>query len=137
LGNLYFVGRKKEIIITGGINVYPVDIEAVIKESESVDTAVAFALSDARLGEIVALALTTKSNTLNTEDVIKQLRIACATKLDAQQQPHKYFVFAQLPQNAMGKINKIEIKHLAEQITNSQLNQKNQWIFHMEHKPGE
>jgi acyl-CoA synthetase (AMP-forming)/AMP-acid ligase II len=151
LGNLYFVGRKKEIIITGGINVYPSDIESVIKENDYIDTAVAFALSDAKLGEVVAIALTmtldltmtlesTNSSAVKQADIenaIQHSRIACATKLDAQQQPHKYFVFAQLPQNAMGKINKIEIKHLAEKITNAQLNQKSQCIYQMEHRIGE
>lgn len=126
-GNLYFVGRKKEIIITGGINIYPSDIESVVKEHHLIDSAVAFALDDEGLGEVVALALTLSVKDDEEESVVQQLRIKCATELDAQQQPRKYFIFKQLPQNAMGKINKLEIKSIAESQSNS-----SQWLYKME-----
>ena len=126
-GNLYFVGRKKEIIITGGINIYPSDIEAVLKAQPQVDNAVAFALKDDNLGEVVAVALTTSVPSDEIAGAVQKLRIACATELDAQQQPHKYFVFEQLPQNAMGKINKIAITSTAEAHKRA-----DKWLYHME-----
>lgn len=126
-GNLYFLGRLKEIIITGGINVYPSDIDPLINAHDKIEQATTFALSDENLGEVVAVALTLTSTTCQIDDIIRELRITCATKLDAQQQPRKYFVFDSLPQNAMGKVNKLKIKAMAESR-----NIPTQWLYNME-----
>jgi long-chain acyl-CoA synthetase len=56
-GFLYFLGRTKDIIICGGINIYPADIEAVVNAHGSVLESAAFAFPDANLGEVVAVAV--------------------------------------------------------------------------------
>lgn len=102
-GFLYFSGRKKEIIITGGINVYPGDIEAVVSSYPTVAESAAFPIEDKRLGEVVGVALVPEAG---TEFDPKMLRRYCARHLADFQQPRKFFVLDQLPKNAMGKLAK-------------------------------
>lgn len=105
-GYLYFVGRKKELIITGAINVYPHDIDAVVGRLPEIEECAAFAYPDERLGEIVALAVVPK------EDMginIRALKTYCARNLADFQQPHKIFVVDRIPHNTMGKLQRIAI----------------------------
>lgn len=102
-GFLFFLGRKKEIIITGGINVYPVDVESVIAAAGNTQEVAAFSLPDERLGEVVAVALVPKSlENFN----LKAVRLYCARHLADYQQPRKWFILNALPKNSMGKIMK-------------------------------
>lgn len=102
-GYLYFAGRKKEIIITGGINVYPQDVEKCVSELPEVSECAAFSYPDERLGEVVALAVVTKKGmTLKKRTV----QVQCARNLADFQQPHEIFFLPELPKNAMGKLVK-------------------------------
>lgn len=105
-GFLYFLGRKKEIIISGGINIYPSDIEAVISDHSSVQECAAFTIADERLGEAVAVAII--PNNLNNFEV-RTIRFYCAEHLADYQQPRKIFVVDELPKNGMGKIMRQEL----------------------------
>jgi long-chain acyl-CoA synthetase len=102
-GFLYFLGRKKEIIITGGINVYPSDIEAVISEHPSILECAAFAVPDERLGEVVAVALVPRDPGSFDQ---RKIRHYCADLLADFQQPRKFFILDKLPRNSMGKLMK-------------------------------
>jgi long-chain acyl-CoA synthetase len=102
-GFLYFLGRKKEIIITGGINVYPADIEAAVADTGTAQEVAAFSLPDERLGEIVAVALVPKNP---DEFNLKAVRFHCANHLADYQQPRKWFILDALPKNPMGKVMK-------------------------------
>ena len=105
-GYLYFSGRKKELIITGGINVYPVDIERCVMELPEVSECAAFAYPDERLGEVVALAIVIKEESnLNRRTV----QVYCAKNLADYQQPHKLFFVDELPKNTMGKLVKSKL----------------------------
>lgn len=102
-GFLYFAGRKKEIIITGGINVYPSDIEAVVSSYATVAESAAFPIEDESLGEVVGVAVVPEAGTGFDP---KMLRRHCAQHLADFQQPRKFFILNQLPKNAMGKLTK-------------------------------
>ena len=102
-GYLYFSGRKKEIIITGGINVYPQDVEACILELPEVRECAAFSYPDERLGEVVALAVVVKNGLKLNK---RQIQVQCAKSLADFQQPHKIFFIPELPKNEMDKIVK-------------------------------
>lgn len=105
-GYLYFSGRKKEIIITGGINVYPPDIEKCVMELPEVSECAAFAYPDERLGEVVALAIVIKKG----RDLNKRVvQVQCARNLADFQQPHKIFFVDELPRNSMGKLVKSKL----------------------------
>lgn len=110
-GFLTFLDRKKDLIITGGINVYPKDVETVISEFPSVEECAAVSLPDDRLGEIIAVALVPKQG---QEIDLRALKFHCAKYLADFQQPRKYFIIEKLPRNNMGKLT----KHvLVEQLT--------------------
>jgi len=109
-GFLFFSGRKKELIITGGINVYPSDVEKCVLKLPEVSECAAFAYPDERLGEVVALAVVTKQDcTLNK----RAIQIQCARNLADFQQPHKIFFVDELPKNAMGKLVKFKLMEYA------------------------
>lgn len=105
-GYLYFAGRKKELIITGAINVYPHDIDVVIGRLPEVEECAAFAYPDERLGEVVALAVVARED---QEINLRTLKAYCARNLADFQQPHKVFVVDKLPKNTMGKLQRIAI----------------------------
>jgi long-chain acyl-CoA synthetase len=105
-GFLYFLGRKKDIIISGGINVYPADIESVLADYPAVFESAAFAYPDQRLGEIVAIAIVP---TNKAEFDLRKLRFYCCEKLADFQQPRKFFVVDALPRNGMGKLMKFQL----------------------------
>lgn len=105
-GYLFFAGRKKELIITGGINVYPLDVEKCVLELPEVSECAAFAYPDDRLGEVVALAIVMKEGKeLNKRTV----QVHCARNLADFQQPHKIYFLDELPKNSMGKIVKSKL----------------------------
>lgn len=108
-GFLYFAGRKKEIIITGGINVYPSDVEGVLMQHEMISECAAFALSDPQLGEIVAAVIVPK-----TPDnfQLKLVNYHCVRHLADFQIPRKFFVVDDVPKNAMGKVSRIALGRL-------------------------
>ncbi len=105
-GYLYFAGRKKEIIITGAINVYPHDIDVVVGRLPEIEECAAFSYPDERLGEIVALAVVPKEG---QEINLRALKSYCARNLADFQQPHKFFILDKLPKNAMGKLQRMAI----------------------------
>ncbi len=108
-GFLYFKGRDKDIIITGGINVYPADIEAVVGQHEMVKECAAFSLPDDRLGEVVAVAVVAE----DPENCkLRKVRHFCLGLLADFQQPRKVFVVNELPKNGMGKVMKFQLTKL-------------------------
>lgn len=105
-GYLYFVGRKKELIITGAVNVYPNDIDEVVEQLPQVKECAAFAFPDERLGETVALAVVPQENSVLSAHAIQ---LYCARNLADFQQPHQIFIVDCLPRNAMGKLQRMNI----------------------------
>ncbi|MBE5980255.1 MAG: acyl--CoA ligase [Paenibacillaceae bacterium] len=105
-GYLYFAGRKKELIITGGINVYPQDIEDCMKKILEVKECAAFAYPDNRLGEVVALAIVPKPDTQLSK---RRIQIHCAKNLADYQQPHIIVFLDQIPKNSLGKLEKYNL----------------------------
>ncbi|WP_338763635.1 class I adenylate-forming enzyme family protein [Massilia sp. METH4] len=105
-GFLYYRGRAKDLIITGGVNVYPVDVEAVVATLPTIKECAAFAVADERLGEVVGVALVCEDPAAFN---LRALRMLCAERLADFQQPRHYFVVEALPKNPMGKIMKFEL----------------------------
>ena len=100
-GYLYFIDREKDLIISGGINVYPKDIEEVVSKYDSIIECAAFPYPDSNLGEVVALALVVKD-----DFQLRQFKFYCADNLADFQMPRKYFTLDALPRNNMGKLAK-------------------------------
>lgn len=89
------------MIITGGINVYPYDIEQCLSKYSDIEECAAFSYPDERLGEVVALAVVKKPDTTLSK---RDIQVFCARNLADFQQPHYIFFIEELPKNTMGKL---------------------------------
>lgn len=106
-GFLRFVGRQKDIIITGGINTYPSDIEQVLMDSTLLKECAVIGVDDKHLGEaVVAVVVPLESS----EKIVRKLQRVCYQHLEDYQQPIHYELVDTLPKNAIGKIDKMAIR---------------------------
>ncbi len=102
-GYLQIVGREKDLIISGGYNVYPKQIETEIDALEGVIESAVFGAADPDLGEVVAAAVVVENGAdLDADTIVEAIRPALARfKL-----PRKIVFVDELPRNAMGKVQK-------------------------------
>jgi len=106
-GFIWLVDRKKDIIITGGENVFPVEVEDFLHNNPKVKDAAAIGLPDERLGEIVAVIIdVVPGKTLTEEEVLK-----FCEKLPKYKRPKKIF-FGEVPRNPTGKIEKPKLRKI-------------------------
>jgi len=108
-GFFYIVDRKKDMIITGGYNVYPRDVEEVLYTHPSVREAVCAGISDPYWGEMVKAYIVQKEGTSATEEEIITF---CQGKLAAFKIPKKIEFRESLPKTAIGKVLR---RHLVEE----------------------
>jgi len=102
-GYLRLVGRAKDLIISGGLNVYPKEIEEAIEALDGVAESAVFAIPHPDFGEAVAAAVTLKKGSpLTPKTIIDELRI----NLAAFKTPKRVYVLDELPRNAMSKVQK-------------------------------
>ncbi|MCX5831867.1 MAG: class I adenylate-forming enzyme family protein [Deltaproteobacteria bacterium] len=104
-GFIWLVDRKKDIIITGGENVFPVEVEDFFHTNPKIKDVAAIGLSDERLGEIVAVVIETKTGMSLTEDEVLKFGAA----LPKYKRPRKVF-FGPIPRNPTGKIEKPKLR---------------------------
>ena len=106
-GRLYLVGRAKEMIITGGYNVYPKEIENVLESHEAVKESAVVGLPDEEFGEKVAAVVVLKDG---RGSVAQEVLIGhCRERLASYKCPREIVIVPELPRNAMGKILKNRI----------------------------
>ena len=106
-GYLSIVGREKDLIISGGYNVYPKEIEDVLNEIEKIDETAVFGISDNDFGERVVAAVVMAENESFDKS---ETEIFVNDKLARYKQPKEYFVLKSLPRNSMGKVQKNELR---------------------------
>lgn len=106
-GFIFLVDRKKDVIISGGENIYPVQIEDFLHTNEAILDAAVIGLPDARLGEISAAILSIKPGMICTEEDIEKF----CKKLPRYKRPRKV-IFADVPRNATGKIEKPKLREM-------------------------
>ena len=104
-GYFYIVGREKELIISGGYNIYPREIEEVIHSYPGINEAAVIGVSDPQKGEIPKAFVTLKEGFQVTEE---KLLDYCRTNLAPYKIPRIAFM-SELPKNATGKIMKKEL----------------------------
>ena len=105
-GYLFIVGRNKDLIISGGFNVYPKEIEDVINKHKSVIESAVFGIKDNDLGEVPIAAVVM----INDNKEIKDLSVFVENNLVKYKIPKKYIVINELPKNVMGKVQKNILK---------------------------
>jgi len=101
-GYLYFHGRNKEIIITGGINIYPKDIEDEILKIRGVRECSVIGVPDTSLGEVPVAVISVEDSLFNLRDV----KLSCINNLASSQIPRKFIQVDRLAKNEVGKIQK-------------------------------
>ncbi len=100
-GFIFLVDRKKDVIISGGENLYPVQIEDFLRAHPAIKDVAVIGLPDKRLGEIAAAIISIKDGMTCTEEDINEF----CHKLPRYKRPHK-IIFADVPRNPTGKIEK-------------------------------
>ena len=106
-GNLHFVGRKKDLIIRGGHNIYPARIEDLAHRYAPVQKAAAFPVADPRLGEKVCLAIIARDGVkVNAYDLLDHLHQSGLSKFDM---PEYFIQLESFPLTASGKVLKREL----------------------------
>jgi acyl-CoA synthetase (AMP-forming)/AMP-acid ligase II len=105
-GNLFIRGRKGELIIRGGANVYPAEVERVLHEDPRVAACAVVGRPDKRLGErVVAYVQPVPGEQLDAES----LRAHCSERLARYKVPAEFVLVEDFPRTPMGKIRKIDL----------------------------
>ena len=117
-GFIFLVDRKKDVIITGGENIYPVQIENFLSAHDKVKDVAVIGLPDRRLGEITGAIISIKEGMECTEEEIEEY----CRELPRYKRPKK-IIFAEVPRNATGKIEKpaLRKKYGAEHLVAQQI----------------
>ncbi len=118
-GFIFLVDRKKDVIITGGENLYPVQIEDFLSAHPAIGDVAVIGLPDERLGEIAAAIIQLKPGAACTEEEINEFCLG----MPRYKRPRK-IIFAEVPRNPTGKIEKPKLRKIygSEQLVASQNN---------------
>ena len=106
-GFIYLVDRAKDVIISGGENLYPVQIEDFLRAHRAVKDVAVIGLPDARLGEIAAAIISVKDGMELTEEEVSSFCL----DLPRYKRPRK-IIFAEVPRNPTGKIEKPKLRSM-------------------------
>ena len=106
-GFIYLVDRAKDVIITGGENIYPVQIEDFMRAHPAIKDVAVIGLPDERLGEIAAAIVSVKDGMTLTEREVNDFCL----DLPRYKRPRK-IIFAPVPRNPTGKIEKPKLRKL-------------------------
>ncbi|MBQ3057950.1 MAG: acyl--CoA ligase [Clostridia bacterium] len=118
-GFIYLVDRKKDVVISGGENLYPVQIEDELRKFDKIKDVAVIGLPDARLGEIAAAIIEIKEDVTCTEEEISEF----CQKLPRYRRPRK-IIFDKVPRNPTGKIEKpvLREKYCKVSLVEAQIN---------------
>lgn len=116
-GFIYLVDRKKDVIISGGENIYPVQIEDFLRSNNAIKDVAVIGLPDHRLGEIATAVIEVKEDCTLTEDEVNEF----CMELPRYKRPRK-IIFADVPRNPTGKIEKpvLRKKYCGESVVAKQ-----------------
>ena len=104
-GFVWLVDRKKDVVISGGENIYPVQIEDFLRGMDCIKDTAVIGVYHARLGEIAAAVVEVKEGFSCSEEEI----FAFCEDLPRYKRPRKIF-FDQIPRNPTGKIEKLKVR---------------------------
>ena len=110
-GFITLVDRKKDVIITGGENLYPVQIEDFLRKMEAIKDVAVIGLADQRLGEIAAAIIEVKQGYTCSEEDVNNFCL----ELPKYKRPRK-IIFASVPRNPTGKIEKPKLREMYRDI---------------------
>lgn len=106
-GFIFLVDRKKDVVISGGENIYPVQIENFLRAHPKIKDTAVIGVPDARLGEATMAIIELKDGENCSEEEINEF----CHKLPRYKRPH-HIVFADIPRNPTGKIEKPKLRQI-------------------------
>jgi len=104
-GYYFIVGRKKDMIISGGENIYPIEVEQIILSHPNVEEAAIIGVKDEKWGEIVTAFIVANSLDVTKEDILKH----CKGRLAQYKLPKQIHFIKELPKTDIGKIDKVKL----------------------------
>ena len=108
-GIIYLLDRKKDMIVSGGENIYTSEVEAVLYQHSDIQECAVVGIPDDKFGEALFAAIVVASGkTLNQTDVIKH----CRDKIGGFKIPRQMDFVKEMPKSAMGKILKNELRRI-------------------------
>ena len=113
-GFLYVVDRLKDLVIRGGYNVYPREVEEVLHEHPAVRSAAVVGRPDPRLGEEVVAFLVLREGDADVDDVLAW----CGERLAPYKRPREVHAVSELPLGATGKVDKVVLRERARALGN-------------------
>jgi acyl-CoA synthetase (AMP-forming)/AMP-acid ligase II len=108
-GYLHITGRKTDLIISGGFNVYPAEIERVIAQHSDVDMVAVVGVPDPEWGETPVAAVIPKSHVGDQDALTAELAALCRAELAGYKQPRRFVFWREFPLGPAGKVLKREI----------------------------
>ena len=105
--DVYIIGRKKEMIISGGENIYPQEIEQCISKHSNVKEVAVIGVDDSYWGEVVTAYIVCYEE---MDGFIEQIHAYCVQQLATYKIPKKIFLLNELPKTTVGKIDKNKLK---------------------------
>lgn len=106
-GFLYVIGREKNMILSGGVNLFPEEIEAVLAQHPFVEEVAVVGLEDSYWGQIPVAIIKGDASK-------KELKRLCMEKLSAYKIPRKWFFVDDIPHTTSGKIARVQIQQFIE-----------------------
>ena len=105
-GRLFVHARRTDLIVTGGENVYPAEVEQAFERSAGVAEAVVFGVPDERWGQTVAVALVSRDQSLSSNDAALVAIADVSTRLAPHKRPRRFAVLPAFPRNPAGKVDR-------------------------------
>lgn len=105
-GRISIVGRAKDLIISGGYNIYPREIEAVVDALDGVEESAVIGVAHPDLGEAAVCLVVARRNDVDVDSIAARI----APLLARYKMPRHFALLDQLPRNAMGKVQKAELR---------------------------
>jgi acyl-CoA synthetase (AMP-forming)/AMP-acid ligase II len=115
-GYLHITGRRTDLIISGGFNVYPAEIERVIAQHAGVDMVAVVGVPDPEWGETPVAVVIPKSHVSDTAALTDELTARCRAELAGYKQPRRFVYWSEFPLGPAGKILKREIANQVSQV---------------------
>ena len=116
-GFIFLVDRKKDVVISGGENIYPVEIENFMRAHNAIKDVAVIGVPDKRLGETTLAVIEVKEGFTLTEDEVNEFCL----KMPRYKRPH-HIIFSDIPRNPTGKIEKPKLRKIygGEALVDSQ-----------------
>jgi long-chain acyl-CoA synthetase len=107
-GYLFILDRRKDMVITGGFNVYPREIENVVSELAGIREVAVLGAPDHRWGEAITAFVSLRDESVLTEEAVIT---HCRSRLGGYKVPKRVFVVDELPRGGTGKIDKVQLRN--------------------------